>query len=73
MRIAGGFMSYGANQRAAYVRLAAYADKLLRGAGTAGAPHRAADPVRARPQHEDGGGAPNHTVSRDATPRESAH
>lgn len=29
---AGGLMSYGANQREAYVRLAAYADKLLRGA-----------------------------------------
>ncbi|MBI3108209.1 MAG: ABC transporter substrate-binding protein [Candidatus Rokubacteria bacterium] len=31
---AGGLMSYGANQREAYVRLAAYADKLLRGART---------------------------------------
>jgi putative tryptophan/tyrosine transport system substrate-binding protein len=29
---AGGLMSYGANQRDAYVRLAAFADKLLRGA-----------------------------------------
>ena len=28
---AGGLASYGANQRAAYVRLAAYADRLLRG------------------------------------------
>jgi putative ABC transport system substrate-binding protein len=28
---AGGLMSYGANQRAAYVRLATYADRLLRG------------------------------------------
>ena len=28
---AGGLMSYGANQRATYVRLAAYADRLLRG------------------------------------------
>jgi putative ABC transport system substrate-binding protein len=28
---AGGFASYGANQRATYVRLAAYADRLLRG------------------------------------------
>jgi putative ABC transport system substrate-binding protein len=27
----GGLVSYGANQRAAYVRLAAYADRLLRG------------------------------------------
>ena len=35
---AGGFMSYGANQRDAYVRLAAYADKLLRGARTAELP-----------------------------------
>jgi putative ABC transport system substrate-binding protein len=29
---AGGLMSYGANQRETYVRLAAYADRLLRGA-----------------------------------------
>ncbi len=28
---AGGLMSYGANQRASYVRLATYADRLLRG------------------------------------------
>jgi putative tryptophan/tyrosine transport system substrate-binding protein len=35
---AGGLMSYGANQRQAYVRLAAYADKLLRGATTAELP-----------------------------------
>jgi putative ABC transport system substrate-binding protein len=35
---AGGLMSYGANQRQAYVRLAAYADKLLRGARTAELP-----------------------------------
>ncbi|HUP36791.1 MAG TPA: ABC transporter substrate-binding protein [Candidatus Limnocylindria bacterium] len=35
---AGGLMSYGANQRAAYVRLAAYADKLLRGARVAELP-----------------------------------
>jgi putative ABC transport system substrate-binding protein len=35
---AGGLMSYGANQREAYVRLAAYADKLLRGAKTAELP-----------------------------------
>jgi ABC-type uncharacterized transport system substrate-binding protein len=35
---AGGLMSYGANQRAAYVRLAAFADKLLRGASTADLP-----------------------------------
>ena len=35
---AGGLMSYGANQRNAYVRLAAYADKLLRGARTAELP-----------------------------------
>ena len=28
---AGGLASYGANQRAAFVRLAAYADQLLRG------------------------------------------
>ena len=28
---AGGLMSYGANQRATYVRLATYADRLLRG------------------------------------------
>ena len=27
----GGLVSYGANQRATYVRLAAYADRLLRG------------------------------------------
>jgi putative ABC transport system substrate-binding protein len=31
---AGGLMSYGANQRESYVRLAAYADKVLRGAKT---------------------------------------
>ncbi len=35
---AGGLMSYGANQRQAYVRLAAYADKLLRGAKPAELP-----------------------------------
>jgi putative ABC transport system substrate-binding protein len=35
---AGGLMSYGANQRDAYVRLAAFADKLLRGARTAELP-----------------------------------
>ena len=35
---AGGLMSYGANQRDAYVRLAIYADKLLRGAKTAELP-----------------------------------
>jgi putative ABC transport system substrate-binding protein len=35
---AGGLMSYGANQREAYVRLAAYADKLLRGTRTAELP-----------------------------------
>jgi putative ABC transport system substrate-binding protein len=35
---AGGLMSYGANQRLAYVRLAAQADKLLRGARTADLP-----------------------------------
>jgi putative tryptophan/tyrosine transport system substrate-binding protein len=29
---AGGFMSYGANQRETYVRLASYADRLLKGA-----------------------------------------
>ena len=31
---AGGLMSYGANQRDTYVRLAAYAGKVLRGAKT---------------------------------------
>jgi putative ABC transport system substrate-binding protein len=35
---AGGLMSYGANQRDAYVRLAAFADKLLRGAKTSDLP-----------------------------------
>jgi ABC transporter substrate binding protein len=35
---AGGLMSYGAQQRDAYVRLAAYADKLLRGAKAAELP-----------------------------------
>lgn len=35
---AGGFMSYGANQRDVYVRLAAHADRLLRGARTAELP-----------------------------------
>jgi putative ABC transport system substrate-binding protein len=35
---AGGLMSYGANQRDAYVRLAGYADRLLRGARTADLP-----------------------------------
>ena len=34
----GGLMSYGANQRETYVRLAAYADKLLRGAKPADLP-----------------------------------
>ncbi|HEY3066027.1 MAG TPA: ABC transporter substrate-binding protein [Methylomirabilota bacterium] len=35
---AGGLMSYGANQRDAYVRLATYADRLLRGAKAADLP-----------------------------------
>jgi putative ABC transport system substrate-binding protein len=35
---AGGLMSYGANQRDAYVRLAAYADRLLRGTRPADLP-----------------------------------
>ncbi|HEV3009718.1 MAG TPA: ABC transporter substrate-binding protein [Burkholderiales bacterium] len=35
---AGGLMSYGANQREAYVRLASFADKLLRGANIAELP-----------------------------------
>jgi putative ABC transport system substrate-binding protein len=35
---AGGLMSYGANQRDAFVRLASYADKLLRGARPADLP-----------------------------------
>jgi putative tryptophan/tyrosine transport system substrate-binding protein len=35
---AGGFMSYGANQRDTYVRLATYADRLLRGAQPADLP-----------------------------------
>jgi putative tryptophan/tyrosine transport system substrate-binding protein len=35
---AGGLMSYGANQREAYVRLAGYADKVLRGARPAELP-----------------------------------
>lgn len=35
---AGGFMSYGANQRDTYVRLAGYADRLLRGARPADLP-----------------------------------
>ena len=35
---AGGLMSYGANQRDAYIRLAAYADRLLRGTRTAELP-----------------------------------
>jgi putative ABC transport system substrate-binding protein len=35
---AGGLMSYGANQRAAYIRLAAFADKLLHGAKPADLP-----------------------------------
>lgn len=35
---AGGLMSYGANQREAYVRLAGFADKLLRGANIAELP-----------------------------------
>ena len=34
----GGLMSYGANQRETYVRLAAYADKLIRGANPADLP-----------------------------------
>ena len=34
----GGLMSYGANQREAYVRLATYADKLIRGASPAELP-----------------------------------
>ena len=35
---AGGLASYGANQRATYVRLAAYADRLLRGENPAELP-----------------------------------
>jgi putative tryptophan/tyrosine transport system substrate-binding protein len=35
---AGGLVSYGANQRATYVRLAAYADRLLRGENPAELP-----------------------------------
>lgn len=35
---AGGFMSYGGNQRDTYVRLAGYADRLLRGAKPADLP-----------------------------------
>jgi putative ABC transport system substrate-binding protein len=35
---AGGLMSYGANQRETHVRLAAYADKLIRGASPADLP-----------------------------------
>ena len=35
---AGGLMSYGANQRAAYVRLATYADRILRGEKPANLP-----------------------------------
>jgi len=35
---AGGFMSYGANQQNTYVRLATYADRLLRGAKPADLP-----------------------------------
>jgi putative ABC transport system substrate-binding protein len=35
---AGGFMCYGANQRETYVRLAAYADRLLRGIKAADIP-----------------------------------
>ena len=35
---AGGLMSYGANTREAYVRLATYADRLLRGARPGGLP-----------------------------------
>ena len=36
--LAGGLMSYGANQRATYVRLAAYADRILRGEAPGGLP-----------------------------------
>ena len=35
---AGGLLSYGANQRATYVRLAAYADRILRGEAPGGLP-----------------------------------
>jgi putative ABC transport system substrate-binding protein len=35
---AGGLLSYGANQRAAYVRLAIYADRILRGESPANLP-----------------------------------
>jgi putative ABC transport system substrate-binding protein len=35
---AGGLMSYGANQRETYIRLAGYADRLLRGAKPADLP-----------------------------------
>ena len=35
---AGGLLSYGANQRATYVRLAAYADHILRGEAPGGLP-----------------------------------
>ena len=35
---AGGLVSYGANQRATYFRLAAYADRILRGENPANLP-----------------------------------
>jgi putative ABC transport system substrate-binding protein len=35
---AGGFLSYGANQRATYFRLATYADRILRGEDPANLP-----------------------------------
>ena len=38
VRDAGGLMSYGANQRDTYVRLAGFADKMLRGARPADLP-----------------------------------
>ena len=34
----GGFLSYGANQRATYFRLATYADRILRGEDPANLP-----------------------------------
>ena len=66
----GGLMSYGANQRETYVRLAAFADKLRRRQNR-GATDRAANPVRAGREPADGSGARRHSSVVDSAASQS--